>query len=209
MSTTHAYYPSQPHAHPHHQPTYSYPNYPSSPLPISMPHKPGYYYPHHPQQHYGRVSGSPPEAPDSVTTSGVASYEPSATSSSYAGSASDYDSASSGGAAGGVDLLDYMGKRLNGTLDSTRLDRSLVKQAQTSGELNAKHRELLELQALAQRRLAGARANFSDGMRAAKEVQRDLQWTQKRVDGLNDRAARKYPDQYKTAQRRYPAPVDY
>ena len=51
----------------------------------------------------------------------------------------------------------------------------------SSGELNAKHRELLELQALAQRRLAGVRANFADGMKTAKEVQRDLQWTQKRV----------------------------
>jgi hypothetical protein len=51
-----------------------------------------------------------------------------------------------------------------------------------SGELNAKHRELLELQALAQRRLAGVRTNFADGMKAAKEVQRDLQWTQKRVE---------------------------
>jgi hypothetical protein len=40
----------------------------------------------------------------------------------------------------------------------------------------------MELQALAQRRLAGARVNFSDGMRAAKDVQKDLQWTQKRVE---------------------------
>lgn len=51
-----------------------------------------------------------------------------------------------------------------------------------SGELNAKHRELMELQALAQRRLAGAQRNFADGMRAAKDVQKDLQWTQKRVE---------------------------
>jgi hypothetical protein len=51
----------------------------------------------------------------------------------------------------------------------------------SSGELNAKHRELLELQALAQRRLKGTRANFADGMKAAKEVKRDLDWTQKRV----------------------------
>ena len=50
-----------------------------------------------------------------------------------------------------------------------------------SGELNAKHRELLELQALAQSRLKGTRANFADGMKAAKEVKRDLEWTQKRV----------------------------
>lgn len=55
----------------------------------------------------------------------------------------------------------------------------------SSGQLNAKHRELLELQALAQRRMAGARANFADGMRAAKEVQKDLQWTQKRVESVS------------------------
>lgn len=51
----------------------------------------------------------------------------------------------------------------------------------SSGELNAKNRELLELQALAQRRLKSTRANFADGMKAAKEVKRDLEWTQKRI----------------------------
>lgn len=110
MSTTHGYYP----------------HYPSAPLPINMPQKPGYYYPH-PQHTYSRVSASPPEAPDSVTTSGVASYEPSATSSSYAGSASDYEST---GTTAGVDLLDYMGERLNSGFDPTGLDRGLAKQAQ-------------------------------------------------------------------------------
>lgn len=50
-----------------------------------------------------------------------------------------------------------------------------------SGELNAKNRELLELQALAQRRLKSSRANFADGMKAAKEVKKDLEWTQRRV----------------------------
>ncbi|KAH7118777.1 hypothetical protein B0J11DRAFT_75118 [Dendryphion nanum] len=189
MPSTHAYYPS----------------YPSASLPINMPHKPGYYNAPNPHA-YTRISASPPEAPESVTTSGVASYEPSATSSSYAGSASEYDSSAT---TTSVDLMDYMGSRLQGSFDPMPLDRSLVKQAQTSGELNAKQRELMELQALAQRRLAGARSNFASGMRAAKEVQKDLQWTQKRVDALNDRAARKYPDQYQAAQSRYPAPVDY
>ena len=51
----------------------------------------------------------------------------------------------------------------------------------SSGALNAKHRELLELQALAQRRLKGTRANFADGVKAAKEVKKDLDWTQKHV----------------------------
>lgn len=50
-----------------------------------------------------------------------------------------------------------------------------------SGELNAKNRELLELQELAQHRLKNSRANFTDGMKAAKEVKKDLDWTQKRV----------------------------
>jgi len=186
MSTTHAYYPT-------------------TSLPLTMPKKGGYYpTPHH--SVYNRVSVSPPEAPESATTSGVTSYEPSATSSSYAGSSSEYESS---GVTSGVDLIEYMGDRLQGAFDQMPLDRSLAKQAQTSGELNAKQRELLELQALAQRRLAGARANFADGMRTAKEVQKDLQWTQKRVTSLNDRAARKYPTQYKAASQRYPAPVDY
>ena len=47
--------------------------------------------------------------------------------------------------------------------------------------MNAKQRELAELQALAQRRLKGARANIADGMKAAKEVKKDLEWTQKRM----------------------------
>jgi hypothetical protein len=51
MPATQAYYA------PYHQSSY----------PIQVPQKPGYYYP--PQHTYGRVSASPPEAPDSVTTS--------------------------------------------------------------------------------------------------------------------------------------------
>jgi hypothetical protein len=111
MPATHAYYPS----------------YPAVSLPINMPQKPGYYQP--PNHHgYGQVSVSPPEMPESVTTSGVPSYEPSATSGSYAGSASEYDSSAS---TAGVDLMDYMGNRLHGAFDPMPLDRSLAKQAQT------------------------------------------------------------------------------
>jgi biogenesis of lysosome-related organelles complex 1 subunit KXD1 len=102
-----------------------YAYYPAT-QPINMPQKPGYYQP--PHHGYSRVSVSPPEAPESVTTSGVPSYEPSATSSSYAGSASDYDSSAS---TTGVDLLEYMGDRMQGAFDPMRLDRSLAKQAQT------------------------------------------------------------------------------
>ncbi len=112
MASTHAYY------------------YPTASMPITMPTKPGYYpAPHHAA--YSRISVSPPEAADSVTTSGVPSYDPSATSSQYAGSASDYDSSASSGAAAGVDMLEYMSDRLTGAIDPLPLDRSLAKQAQT------------------------------------------------------------------------------
>lgn len=50
-----------------------------------------------------------------------------------------------------------------------------------SGALNAKNREILALQAQARARLAKTRANFAEGMQAAKDVQRDLDWTQKKV----------------------------
>lgn len=107
--------------------SHSFYNLPQASYPINMPQKPGFFFPA--QQHgYGRVSGSPPEAPNSVTTSGVPSYEPSSTSSNYAGSASDYESTSG---AASVDLLDYMGRRVNGSFDPMPLDRSLAKQAQT------------------------------------------------------------------------------
>lgn len=56
---------------------------------------------------------------------------------------------------------------------NTRLHRS--------GLLNAKHRELLDLQQLAQQRLARSRARLAEGYQDAKEVKRDLEWTQKRV----------------------------
>jgi exonuclease VII small subunit len=39
----------------------------------------------------------------------------------------------------------------------------------------------MALQAQARARLAKTRANFADGMKAAKETQRDLEWTQKKV----------------------------
>jgi len=102
-----------------------------------------------------------------------------------------------------------MTDRLSSAVNPLPMDRSLARQAQTSGALNAKQRELLELQAMAQRRLKGARANLADGMKAAKEVRRDLEWTQKRVSTLNEKAARQYPTAYKTASSKYPSAVDY
>jgi exonuclease VII small subunit len=175
-------------------------------LPINVPRKAGVApQPLHPSRAaLSHLSASPPEVAESVTTG--PSYDPSGTSSSYAASASDYDATTA--SVSGVDLMDYMGERLNGTFSTLPLDRGMAKQAQTSGELNAKTRQLQELQALARSRLAATRANFSDGMKAAKEVQRDLEWTQKRVASINQRAQKKYPTEFGIAAQRFPAPVD-
>ncbi|GAB7366661.1 hypothetical protein MBLNU230_g8644t1 [Neophaeotheca triangularis] len=185
-----------------------YQTQPTGSLPISVPGKSpqhGYNVRHHARNSsaYSQLSASPPERPESVSSSGAGLY--SAPTSSYAGSTSDYDSPSG---AANVDLLDYMSGRLSQAYDPNPMDRNLAKQAQMSGQLNAKNRELLTLQAEAKARLAKTRANFADGMKAAKEVQRDLEWTQKKVHAINQRAAYKYPEQYRAANQRYPAPVD-
>ena len=51
----------------------------------------------------------------------------------------------------------------------------------SSGQLNAKHRELLDLQAQAQARLARTRARFQEGLQDAQEVRANLEWTSKKV----------------------------
>ena len=102
---------------------------PTASLPVAVPSKDVRYTTPHVGA-YGRMSVSPPEAAESVATSGGPSYDPSATSSSYAGSASDYE-ASTNGSTSSIDLLEYMNDRLSGAVDPVPLDRSLAKQAQT------------------------------------------------------------------------------
>lgn len=95
--------------------------------------------------------------------------------------------------------------------------------------LNAKTRELMELQAMAQKRLAETRANFLDGMRVAKQVKGDLEWLQKKTEyvflllisliyesmlmivcsALKAKAEQRYPVEYNMARERYPGPADY
>ncbi|KAG8528334.1 uncharacterized protein KY384_007252 [Bacidia gigantensis] len=98
---------------------------------------------------------------------------------------SDNGSSGRGGSCDGgmsdVDLLDMLDINLSHKINPEPLDRGMVRQAQASGELRAKKAELEELRATAQRRLKGARANFAEGAKAAKEVKRDLEWTQKKV----------------------------
>ncbi|KAK6355451.1 hypothetical protein TWF696_004548 [Orbilia brochopaga] len=127
-------------------------------------------------------------------------------SSSYAGSAADeYDD----GAMAADDLVSVLTDRLIGAFDPIPLDRSLALQAQTSGIMNAKTRELMELQALAQKRLGETRKNFLDGMRIAKQVKSDLEMLQKKTDALKAKAEQRYPVEYNMARERYPGPADY
>lgn len=72
---------------------------------------------------YSQLSASPPERPESVSSSGAGLY--SSASSQYGGS--DYDSSSG---ATSVDLLDYMNDRLSQAYNPIPLDKNLAKQAQ-------------------------------------------------------------------------------
>lgn len=164
---------------------------PASTTPIYMPSKLPSYTAHAQPLPYCRPAISPPSVASSVNTSAVPSL------------ISGEDSPSN---ATSVDLMDMMTERLSNAVNPVPLDRSLARQAQkyvyksltyadlakynliyslliyfSSGELNAKQRELLELQAMAQRRIRGARVNLANGMKAAKEVRQDLEWTQTRV----------------------------
>ncbi|TVY60762.1 Biogenesis of lysosome-related organelles complex 1 subunit KXD1 [Lachnellula suecica] len=178
--------------------------YQTTSLPISVPSKPQHaqYQYYAPQQH--GYSVSPPEVAESVTTG--SSMTPAYGHSAYSATSSssgEYDSSAS---ANGVDMQEYMQDRFNGAFDPLPLDRTLAVQAQTSGLLNAKHRELQDLQALAQQRLARSRARLAEGYQDAKEVKRDLEWTQKRVSTMKTKASRKHPKEYKQARARYPSP---
>ncbi|KAJ8121499.1 hypothetical protein ONZ43_g2060 [Nemania bipapillata] len=162
-------------------------------------------------------SVSPPETTNpSVVSSGGATYSYGGSSSaaaasarsSAAGGAADYyyhgkDSTAS---ASGVDFNEYMQDRFSNAFDPLPLDRSLATQAQTSGTLNAKHRELLDLQAKAQARLAKSRARFADGVRDAQEVRTNLEWTSKKVSSMKKKAEKKHSKEYQKARERYPSP---
>ncbi|KAK1761069.1 hypothetical protein QBC47DRAFT_20900 [Echria macrotheca] len=170
-----------------------------------------YQYPNYYASGDSNYSVSPPEdlEPSVSSGSGLNSYgnSYSVTTASYAGSSQgDFESA---GSASGIDLNEYMQDRFAETFNPIPLDNCTVKQAQTSGHLNAKHRELLELQAKAQARLAKSRARFAQGLEDAREVRNDLEWTQKKVTSLKTKASKKHSKEYNKARARYPSPDAY
>ncbi|CRG92618.1 hypothetical protein PISL3812_09681 [Talaromyces islandicus] len=153
----------------------------------------------------GRVAVPPSDFSDTSSTAGSRTTGYSVPSSGYAGSIGDYESSTMSG----VDVVDMLNDRVHDAFDPTPLDRGLATQAQTSGHLNAKQQELLELQALAQRRLKGVRANFNDGLKTARETKRDLEWTSKRVSALKAKAEKAHPDEYRRATKKYAYDDDY
>ena len=101
---------------------------PTGTLPVNVPGKaPQLSYTRHNRNSsaYSHISASPPERPESVSTSSGAGLY-SAASSSYAGS--EYDSSTTG--ATSVDLLDYMNDRLSQAYNPIPLDHNLAKQTQ-------------------------------------------------------------------------------
>ncbi|KAJ5594778.1 domain KxDL [Penicillium hispanicum] len=170
--------------------------YQPSAVPMSMPSKapaPANMYP------ISRVPGSPTDFSDASTTAG--SRTSGGLTFSSAGASGDYES--SAASYSGVDVMDVLSDRMQDAFDPTPLDKSLAKQAQTSGQLHAKQQELLELQALAQRRLKGLRSNFNEGMKTARETKRDLEWTQKRVSALKSKAEKAHPEEYRRSAKKY------
>lgn len=109
---------------------YPYQYRPTGSLPVNVPGKQPQQQYQYPVRHnrnssgYSQYSVSPPERPESVSTSGAGLY--SSASSQYAGS--EYET-SSGGATS-VDLLDYMNDRLSQAYNPIPLDKNLAKQAQ-------------------------------------------------------------------------------
>ncbi|KAJ5288006.1 hypothetical protein N7478_003692 [Penicillium angulare] len=174
----------------HHRHQY----YQPSAVPMSMPSKapaPANMYP------ISRVPGSPTDYSDASTTAG------SRTSGgmTFSSAGGDYDSSSA--SYSGVDVVDVLSDRMQDAFDPTPLDRSLASQAQTSGQLHAKQQELMELQAMAERRMRGLRANFNEGLKTARETKRDLEWTQKRVSSLKSKAEKAHPEEYRRASKKY------
>ncbi|CCC05248.1 hypothetical protein SMACR_08257 [Sordaria macrospora] len=166
-------------------------------------------YPAYYNSNDSNYSVSPPEESDpSVTSgSGMGQSTYSVPVSTYAGSSQgDYESA---GSASGIDLNEYMQDRFADTFSPIPLDRLTVEQAKISGGLNAKHREVLELQAKAQARLARTRARFAQGLEDAQAVRKDLEWTQKKVTSLSAKAAKKHPKEYAKSRARHPSPEAY
>ncbi|KKA30892.1 hypothetical protein TD95_004088 [Thielaviopsis punctulata] len=169
-------------------------------LPMHVPQKNPQYDSYQPTAY----SVSPPEEEEEEdvysTTSSSASYSlPSYTTLGHY----DYDA---GAPATGVDFHEYMHERVSAVMDPLPMDRSMVTQAKTSALLNDKQRQLKDLQKQAAAQLVRSRERYKEGLRDAREVRQELEWTQQQVQALKSKAQRKHSKEYAKARARYPSP---
>ncbi|KAK9237634.1 hypothetical protein V1525DRAFT_403333 [Lipomyces kononenkoae] len=103
---------------------------------------------------------------------------------------------------------EYVTDKILQAFDGMLLDRAVVVQAQSSGLLNAKARELEQLQELASTRLQQTRISYTEGMKVVREVQKDLKWVQRHVDALKKKVSEKYPEEYSEAREIIPEIIE-
>ncbi|TGZ78123.1 hypothetical protein EX30DRAFT_374109 [Ascodesmis nigricans] len=176
--------PPHPIPHPHH---HHHHHLSTTPTPPTSGSPASYTFTTHPDPHH--------RTPPSISSSSISS-------SSYAGS----DSSPYGPHHTQPDVVDVVMSRLESGLDLMVLERVLVGQVKTSGMLNAKSVELATLQKEAEEKLAETRRTLVQGMRAAKEVRRELEVVQGMVRGLRGRVEGRWPIEYERARERLPPP---
>ncbi|KAK7207639.1 hypothetical protein BZA70DRAFT_271834 [Myxozyma melibiosi] len=109
---------------------------------------------------------------------------------------------------GNFDPSAYVSDKILQAFDAMLLDRAVVVQAQSSGLLNSKSRELQQMQELSTKRIYETRASFVEGLRTLREVQKDLKWVQRHVDSLKKKVSSKYPAEYSKARELIPEIIE-
>ncbi|RPA79076.1 hypothetical protein BJ508DRAFT_145614 [Ascobolus immersus RN42] len=139
----------------------------------AYPATPG--YAHHEHAHYAPRPPSP-----------TSSFS----SSSYAGSAGSDSRERS------PDLIGHIQEKLEGALDHMELDRCIAIQAQTSGHLNGATSELIAMRIETSRKLYETKQLLQQGMKDARRVKEDLEWSEKKVQELSRKTKEIYPREY-------------
>ncbi|ANB14022.1 hypothetical protein AWJ20_4978 [Sugiyamaella lignohabitans] len=88
---------------------------------------------------------------------------------------------------------------MTNVFDPSSLDRVVVLQAQSSGMVHAKTREVQQLHLQATARLEEIKQTFSQDLKAAKQLVKDLEWTQRRLAAAIKKAKVVYPIEYAQA----------
>lgn len=136
--------------------------------------------------HNSTIQGLEQDFDDTTTTTSSIS--------SYAGSARSHDDEESFSGSG------YISDRLTAVLNPQLLDRVIVVQAQTSGKINAKSLEIAELHAEAEKRLEELKSTFGEGVKTAKKVAKDLEWVNRHLKVLVEKARIRYPIEHAQAE---------